>query len=77
MKKSLISLAAMLAVSACATTGTMTAQERARCQEMARTMGAEAPHDHQAERSGMASSMNGQHERCRTMAQADAPVAAQ
>jgi hypothetical protein len=34
-------------------------------------MGAEAPHDHQAERSGMASSMSGQHDQCRTMANAN------
>lgn len=72
MKKLLIILPAMLAVSACTTTGTVTAAERARCQEMVRNMGVAAPHDHQAERSGLASPMNGRHDRCRTIAQADA-----
>ena len=75
MKGSSIALAAMLALSACATTGTVTAEERARCQEMTRNMGAAAPHDHQAERSGMASPMSGRHDRCRAIARADAAAA--
>ena len=72
MKGSVIALAAMMAVSACTTTGTVTAQERARCQEMARQMGLASPHDHQAERSGLASPMNSRHDRCRAIARADA-----
>ena len=74
MKGSYIALAAMTALSACTTTGAVTAQERARCQEMARNMGTAAPHDHQAERSGLASPMNGQHNRCQAIARADAAV---
>jgi len=38
-------------------------------------MGAAAPHDHQAERSGVASTMNGRHDRCRAIARADAAAA--
>jgi hypothetical protein len=77
MKAISIALAAMLALSACATTtaGPVTAEERARCQEMTRNMGAAAPHDHQAERSGMASPMNGRHDRCRAIERADAAAA--
>jgi len=77
MKAISIALAAMLALSACATTSTgpVTAEERASCQEMTRNMGAAAPHDHQAERSGVASTMNGRHDRCRAIARADAAAA--
>jgi hypothetical protein len=76
MKRSLVLLPAMIIVSACATTGTVTAEERARCQEMVRNMGVAAPHDHQAERSGMASPMNGRHDRCRAIARQDAATPA-
>jgi hypothetical protein len=72
MKKLLVALPAMLAISACTTTGPFTAAERARCQEMARQMSLASNHDHQAERSGMASPMNSRHDRCRAIARQDA-----
>jgi hypothetical protein len=72
MKRSFIALAAMMTVTACATTGTVTAQERARCQEMTRNMGLASRHDHQAERSGATSPMNNWHDRCRAIARAEA-----
>src|SRR4051794_30464560 len=75
MKGSPVALAAITALSACTTTGAVTAEERARCQEMPRNRGAAAPHDHRAERSGLASPMNGRHDRCQAIAQGDAAAA--
>jgi hypothetical protein len=72
MKGSLIAPAALMVLAACTTTGTPTAEERARCQEMARDMGLASRHNHQEERSGLASPMNSRHARCRAIARADA-----
>lgn len=42
-----------------------TPEERAKCEEMVKRMGAEAPHDHGKEKTGAPSSMTTEHVRCK------------
>ena len=69
MNKRIILAAVTVMLAGCATTGekSATAEQRAKCQDMARTMGTNTPHDH-GEMKGMTpNAMNQMHERCRQM----------
>lgn len=70
MTKSLALLSALalaVSVSACATTAPPTAEQRASCEQMLRTMGEGATHSHSAEKSGGVSPMGMTHAQCRRM----------
>lgn len=74
MRKSIVALGGLVALSACATTptGPITAQERAECRAMAQRMGTQARHNHAEERNAVARSpMNRRHDRCRAIAAAE------
>lgn len=42
-----------------------TPEERAKCEEMMKKMGAEAPHDHGKEKTGAPNAMTSEHMRCK------------
>lgn len=42
-----------------------TPEERAKCEEMMKKMGAEAPHDHGKEKTGVPNAMTSEHMRCK------------
>lgn len=42
-----------------------TAEDRAKCEEMMKKMGAEAPHDHGKEKTGAPNAMTAEHMRCK------------
>lgn len=65
--KTILILAPLALLGACATTGTQTAtaEERAQCQAMAQQMGTQTTHDHQQMKGGLPNTMNLTHDRCR------------
>lgn len=65
--KKLLLLAPLIALSACATTGTKTAtaEELAQCRAMAQQMGTNTAHDHGEMKGAGPSAMNFTHQRCR------------
>ena len=67
MFKVVWTLAAVAALSACATTRTATAEERAECERMAAQMGTGTTHDHSAMKGMPANPMNLTHERCQQL----------
>lgn len=74
MRKSIMALGGLVALSACATTptGPITAQERAECRRTAQRMGIQRRHDRREEGSAIARSpMIRRHDRCRAIAAAD------
>ena len=65
--KTIMMLAPLALLGACATTGTKsaTAEERAQCEAMAQQMGTQSTHDHGQMKGGVPNTMNLTHERCR------------
>ena len=65
MKRTLLGLATLVALTGCATTRVATADQRAYCEQMAQTMGTRPSHDH-GETKGMGpSAMNLSHAQCK------------
>ena len=64
MFKIVLMSAAVVSLSACATTGTATAEERAYCERMEQDMALNVAHDHAAMKGLPANSMNLTHEKC-------------
>jgi hypothetical protein len=71
-KTMIIAVPVALLLAGCATTGPVTAEERARCAQMASAMGTDPQHDH-AEVKGVQarSPMNRTHDRCREILRQD------
>ena len=61
----LSALAATALLASCATTQTVTAEERAYCEQMAERMGIATTHDHARMKGNPPNRMNVAHERCR------------
>jgi hypothetical protein len=68
MNRIIMSGALALSLSACVTTGEMSAEERSKCERMAAEMSMASQHDHSEEKGITARSpMNRTHDRCRAM----------
>lgn len=66
-KKMALMVGAAALLSACATTRTASAEERAQCELMAQQMGIGTSHDHGSMKGAPRNSMNLSHERCQRM----------
>ena len=64
---SLFCLGVLAAISATAPASAATNEEKAKCEQMVKNMGAATPHDHGKEKSGAPNAMTSEHERCKTI----------
>jgi hypothetical protein len=65
-RKDVLAIGALALVAAWAPNAqAATAEERAKCEEMVKKMGTEAPHDHGKEKTGAPNAMTTEHVRCK------------
>ena len=68
MKGLIVMASAAILVSACATVGEVSAEERARCEAMRAEMGTQQRHSHEEVKGTVAQTpMNREHQRCRAI----------